>query len=152
MTCYVLEKGSMRRDEIKANLHAFIDRLPDTKSWEVEVSEYHPARSDKQRKSLFGVAYKAIMEQCGLQGDKEKKRLHNDFCGDYFGWCDGGIGTRRPVRTTTTNERGERDKISTLQALDMYAFIQRTAAEYGVDVPNPDPFWREKAIAERAAA
>jgi len=152
MTTYVLNKGDPSREIVRANLHSFIDRLPDTHSFEVDVHRYAKPRSDKQRKSLFGVAYKAIMDQCGLQGEKEKNRLHNDFCGDYFGWRDGGIGTRRPVRTTTINELGEREEISTLQALDMYAFIQRTAAEYGIDVPDPDPFWREKAVSERAAA
>lgn len=152
MTTYVLRKGDMDRELVRANLHSFIDRLPDTQSFEIDVHRYTKPRSDKQRKSLFGVAYKAIMAQCGLQGEREKERLHLDFCGGYFGWRDGGIGTRRPIRTTTINEMGERQEIDTLTALDMYAFIQRTCAEYGVDVPDPDPFWREKAASERAAA
>jgi len=31
------------------------------------------------------------------------------------------------------------------EALEFYAFIQERAAEYGYDVPDPDPMWRARA-------
>jgi hypothetical protein len=136
---YTLEKGSKHRAAIKANLHAFIDRLPETKSWRVEVKESHKERTLDQNAAVFGVAYKVIMDAVGLRGDAERKELHRDYCGDFFGWVDAGLGRRKPRRTTTTNERGERDVIDTVTMAAMYAFIQQQAAEYGIDVPDPDP-------------
>jgi hypothetical protein len=59
------------------------------------------------------------------------------------------MGHRRPVRTTTTNEAGERDVVDTVTMARMYDFIQRTAAGYGIDVPSPDPMWSQR---ERLAA
>lgn len=145
---YILHAKHPDRELVRANLHAFIDRLPDTKSWQVIIEQYHKPSTAKQRRSLFGVAYKAIMEATGLRGSRDKERLHENMCGEFFGWKDAPMVGRVPVRTTTTNERGEREKITTLVALEMYAHIQHLAAEYGVDVPDPDPLWREKAQRE----
>ncbi len=136
---YALHKGDDRRCHVLANLHAFIDRLPLSKSWRIEIKELRKERTLEQNAAMFGVAYAAIMEATGVQGDAEQRQLHNDFCGEYFGWTEGPLGQRRPVRTTTTNERGERDVIDTARMADFYAFVQRRAAEYGIDVPDPDP-------------
>ena len=143
MQAYTLNKGHHGRATVKANLHAFIDRLPDTKSWKVEIKEARPERTDSQLGALFGVAYDVIMEATGLQGDAEKKQLHRDMCGDFFGWADGGLGRAKPKRTTTTNEHGDRDVIDTQTMAAFYDFIQRKAAEFGIDVPAPDPLWHE---------
>ena len=140
---YALHKLDPRRDLVRANAHAFIDRLPLTKSWRIEIKELHKERSLEQNDAMFGVAYKIIMEASGLEGDAEKRQLHRDFCGDFFGWTDGPMGHRRPLRTTTTNERGERDLIDTATMAQFYAFVQRKAAEFGIDVPDPDPIWAD---------
>lgn len=108
-------------------------------------------RTRKQIASLFGVAYASLMAQMGLRGQADKDALHRDFCGDYFGWVEAaacGSFKRRPRRTTSTDERGNRDVICTRQQLDFYAFIQQTAAEFGYDVPDPDPEWHRKAERE----
>lgn len=142
---YALHKADLRRDLVRANLHAFIDRLPGTKSWRIEVKELRKERSLDQNAAMFGVAYAAIMAASGLQGDDERRQLHRNFCGDFFGWTSGPLGQRRPVRTTTTNQFGERDVIDTRTMAEFYEFIQRKAAEYGIDVPAPDPLWAEAA-------
>lgn len=149
---YTLHANDPGRALVKANAHAFIDRLPESKPWEIEIRPRRKTRSAKQRKSLFGVAYKAIMDATGLQGDADKRQLHRDMCGEFYGWTDGPLNLRKPVRTTTRNERGEPEEITTVDALELYAFIQRKAAEFGIDVPDPDPLWREKAVRERLAA
>ena len=141
---YALHKGDMRRALVLANLHAFIERLPATKSWRIEIKELRKERTLDQNAALFGVAYAAIMAATGLEGEREREELHRNFCGDYFGWAPGPLGHRRPVRTTTTNERGERDVLDTQGMAEFYDFIQRQAAEYGIDVPSPDPLWRER--------
>jgi hypothetical protein len=147
---YTLNANGPERGQVLANAHAFIDRLPLDKAWVIEVSPFVNKRSKKQRGSLFGVAYKAIMEATGLQGAQDKKDLHQFFCEEYFGFVEAtGISPRRPKRTTTKNAQGDRDEISTVDALDMYAFIQRRAAENGIDVPDPDPMYAQR---ERLAA
>ena len=107
---------------------------------DVAVEPHKKERTVKQRSSLFGVAYASLMAQMGLRGQADKDALHRDFCGDYFGWVETkacGSFNRRPLRTTTTDENGNRDVIDTKRQLDFYAFIQQQAAGYGYDVPDP---------------
>lgn len=147
---YQLNANGPERQDVLLNAVGFLKRLPADKSWVVSIEPFRKTRSQKQRGSLFGVAYKAIMEAMGLRGSKDKNDLHEFFCGEYFGWTEATpLMKSRPVRTTTKNERGEPDEISTVDALDMYAFIQQRAAENGIDVPDPDPMWGQR---ERLAA
>ena len=130
------------------SLSRFLAMCLPGKELTVTVEEYRPARSTKQRSALFGCAYKALMPQMGLSGEREKDQLHEQFCGEYWGWRDVQIMGRtvqRPRRTTTVDEHGKRDVIGVAEQLEFYAFIQRTAAEYGYDVPDPDPAWRDRA-------
>lgn len=146
---YQLNANGPERQGVTQRAHDFIDRLPADKSWVITVEPYVKKRSLDQNAATFGLAYKVIMEATGLEGDAERKQLHRDFCGDFFGWVDGPMGQRRPARTTTTNERGERDVIDATTMARMYDFIQRKAAEYGIDVPSPDPMYGQR---ERLAA
>lgn len=141
---YILHAGDAGAGVILHNAISFLTRLTKEKSWEIEIREWHKPRSPKQRKALFGVAYKIIMEHVGLEGEDEKRALHRYFCGQFFGLKKDELGRDVPVRTTTKNERGEDDEISTLEALKMYAHIQRRAAENGIDVPDPDPALSEE--------
>jgi len=141
---YILNANDDNRDHVRANAQGFIDRLPSDKSWQIEVREWHKPRSGQQRKALFAAAYGAIMEATGLQGEREKNQLHEYMCMEFWGSKPGVMpGMVVPVRTTTTNERGERDEIDAATAIEFYEFIQRKGAECGIDVPDPDPFWRE---------
>ena len=148
---HVLNKLDPRRDGILTSTIARLQALPLEASWEVTVQRYVRERTDRQRRSMFGVAYKALMEFSGLRGSREKEQLHWWMCGEYYGWRQSVIGNRVPARTTTTNERGERDVISTVDQLDFYAFLQQQGAKVGCEVPDPDPFWREKAEREAHA-
>lgn len=140
---FVLHPNDTSRPRVLANLIGFLQELPDTKAWEISIIRYVKARTDKQRKALFGAAYKALMEFSGLQGSEDKNELHRFMCGEYFGWIEDAFGRKTPLRTTTKNERRERDEISVEAALDFYAFLQRRGAEVGCFVPDPDPFWKE---------
>lgn len=115
----------------------------------VTVERDVPTRSTLQNKALWGCAYKALEEQTG----NEPEDLHRYFCGEFFGWQKYevmGAWTKRPVRTTTTNEAGERDVIDKMRMAEFYDFIQDRAARVGFDVPDPDPEWFMKD--ERRAA
>ena len=105
-------------------------------------------RSLSQLGALFGVAYKILMREIGLRGEREKAELHDTFCGEYWGWRTVEVmGVRRqmPKRTTTTDEQGKRDVISTREQIDFYEFIQQRAAGMGWDIPDPDKNWRIRA-------
>lgn len=120
----------------KPALMAFLDRLPSEKKWRVTVSRHHKTRSNEQNRALFGVAYKTIREATGNDIDD----LHTLMCGEYFSWVETEVlGKKRmkPRRTTTTDENGKRDVLSTADFSDFYAFVQQKAAEYGVYVPSP---------------
>ena len=138
---YTLHANGPERGQVLANAIAFLQRLPLSKSWKIEVKEARKERTLSQCNAMFGVAYAAIMEATGLEGDAEKEQLHRNFCGDFFGWIDKPMLGRVPMRTTTRNERGERDVIDTAAMARFYEFIQRQVAEYGIDCPSPDPLW-----------
>lgn len=135
---YVLHKGDPNRDLVRANLDSFLNRLPDTKSWQVEVKEYRKSRSNAQNNALFGVAYPAICRETGYDPDE----LHEAMCKKFFGTVERevmGEVTKRPARTTTTNVYGQRDVLNAAEFADFYAMVQRIGAEAGIDVPDPDP-------------
>ncbi len=138
---YVLHAKDPARAGVLAHLHEFLERLPDTKSYTVELRLFYKSRTLPQGSALFGVAYDAIMEACGLRGKKDKEYLHQFFCEQFFGTVETPYGGKRARRTTTTNERGEKELIDTRTMSEMYAFIQQYMAERGIDVPDPDPLW-----------
>lgn len=145
---YTLNANGPERGNVLAKVHAFVDRLPTSKSWRIEIKEARKERTGHQNRALFGCAYPAIKAVTGDDIDD----LHESFCGKFFGWVDRevmGEFKRRPFRTTTTDENGERDVLPTVVFAEFYNTVQRIAAEVGIDVPDPDPFWREQ---HRAAA
>lgn len=139
MQRYVLHAGDPTREIVLGNLRRFIDRLPEGKSWKIEIREHRAERSDKQNRALWGVAYPPIMEATGLEGERDKLLLHEHFCELYFGHVDHPILGRRPRRTTTRNEHGERDPLDKVEMASFYDFVQRQAAGFGIDVPDPAP-------------
>ena len=149
-TTFTLNPKHLNRANVLHNAITFIVQLPDDKPWDITVERHVKARSDKQRRSLFGVAYKAMMEFSGLQGDQDKRDLHAFWCKEYYGTKVDAFGREVPVRTTTKDERGQKSEISTVEALEFYSFLQRRGAEVGCYVPDPDVFWREKADKEAA--
>jgi len=129
-------------DCIAVNAACAISSLDKTKLWDIEIRPHVKVRSESQRKSLFGLAYKILMEFIGLRGAEDKQYLHNHFCIKYFGQHP--RLPNKPLRTTTKNELGEREEISTKVAIEFYALIQQMAAELGVVIPDPDPMWRDE--------
>ena len=148
MQKYQLNANGPERSQVLANAHAFLDRLPVNKSWKVEVKEARKERSNPQNNALFGVAYPALVEATGYTPDE----LHEAFCRRYFGSVGVDVLGQcivRPVRTTTTNEDGEREVMDAAEFAKFYDMVQMVGAEAGVDVPSPDPMWSQR---ERLAA
>jgi len=140
---YILHASDQRRATVLANAHAFLDRLPADRSWELQIKRHAKTRTLKQNRALFGPCYDTLCEFCGYQGAREKERLHWQMCGEFFGWKPDPLLGQVPERTTTTNELGEYDVIDTRTMAEFYAFLQRKGASIGCDVADPDPFWQE---------
>jgi len=138
----VLQPNEDRKKVIR-EIEWFLSTLPADKPYLIDITKLVKKRSNLQNKALWGVAYKVI---CDATGYKDQD-LHVLLCGEYFGW---GVidlfGNKKkvPIRTTTHNDRGERDVISTEELASYYQFIQVFAANYSVDVPDPDPKWNLK--------
>jgi len=136
-----LAVSELHTDAERDSYLAFVKAQPLPLS--VECKRWTKPRSDPQNNALWGVAYVAIRDGTG-QDDLEQ--MHRDFCGDFFGWDEYefmGRRRRRPRRTTTTNEEGRKEKVPTDVFAKFYEFIQRQGAEYGVYVPDPEP-WKAR--------
>lgn len=136
------------RAKVLGALIGLLQALKPDWEWVVTIKRYRKDRTAEQNNALFGVAYKAITEATG----HEDHDLHEFFCGEFFGWVERdvfGQRKRKPRRTTTRDEHGKRDVLPTDKFAELYDFIQRRMAVFGVYVPDPDPMWR---MNERSAA
>lgn len=129
-------------ESVKGHAIAYIHRLSDDRSWQIEIAEKKDPRSNRQNATLCGVKYPVLMEFIGLRGAQDKQDLHEYFCGEYFGWREQSIMGRRrlrPKRTTTTDEAGKRSVMSDRDFWDFVEFVDQKAAEQGCVLPDPDP-------------
>ena len=136
MTAYVLAKGHPDRAIVLGNVQSFLARLPDTKSWSIEVSEYHKPRSDSQNRYLWGVAYKALRDATG----QDAEDWHEYMLGEWSGWEEYELFGRKKLRPMRRSS-----KLTTAEFCDYVAFIQQRAAEHGIMIPDADPFAQETA-------
>lgn len=123
-----------------ARVVAFLSALPRDKDIKVTIGEAKKDRSLEQNNALYGVAYKALSEFTGYTGPE----LHEMFLRSYFGEVEVevlGQRFKKARRTTTTDERGNRKLLSTIEFMDFYRHIQQKGAEINCWVPDPDPMW-----------
>jgi hypothetical protein len=135
---FVLNANDDGRERVLDQCTGFLGRLPKAKAWKVEITPYSKPRSLDQNAAAYGLAEKTLMEFIGERGEAAKKRLHEDLCCGYFGEVKTLTG-RKPKRTTTTDEFGERKVLDAKEFADFYEFIVQTAAEIGCFIPDPDP-------------
>lgn len=135
---FVLHANDSVRVNVLANCKRFLDLLPASKSWRVEISQWSKSRSSAQCRYLNGVAYKLIGDALGFERDDISEYL----CGQWFGWrtkaLPGGRSEQVPVRTTTTDQDGKRAVLSVKEFAEYVEFCQRFAAEHGIHVPDPE--------------
>jgi hypothetical protein len=112
--------------------------------WELIVRPFKRERTNQQNKYLRGVAAQLIAESSGF----ENEEVHEYLCGTYWGWrqerCPKTPSNPKgikdvPIRTTTTNEQGERDVLGKRDFWDFVEFVQRFGAKHGIFIPDPDP-------------
>lgn len=123
---------------------AFLAALDPAKQWELIVRPFKRPRSNPQNAYERGVACVKLATAIGYDPDD----VHDFLCGTYWGWkqvsCPKTPSNPKgikdePIRTTTTNERGERDVLNKQDYWDFVEFIQRFGAKHGVYIPDPDP-------------
>jgi len=144
---FVLQRGPRNL----TRLVAFLSSLATDKEFKVSIGLVRKERSVDQNKALYGVAYKALSEFTGYRA----LELHDHFLRAYFGEVEFevmGIKHVRPRRTTTTDEEGNRQVLSTIEFADYYRFLQQQGAELGCWVPDPDPMWHLHREEEHAHA
>ena len=139
----IFQIPSDKRDAVVSNLAGFVLKYLPGKQLRVSVDRITNRRTNQQNRALWGCAYRALSDQTG----NDMEDLHLYFCGEYFGWNNVLVMNQRrhkPIRTTTHNEHGERDVISTIELAAFYAFVQQRSAQLGYDIPDPDPEWTQE--------
>ena len=127
---FVLRAGDPWRGNIRANLSSFVDRLPESKSWRIEIGEYHKTRSSEQNRYLWGVCYATLRDATG----QDVNDWHEYMLGECFGWEEYEMFGRKKLRPARRSSR-----LSTAEFADFVAFIQQRAAENGIYIPDPEP-------------
>lgn len=113
-----------------ARLMGFLTAFPMDKAIKVTVVEARSTRSLEQNAYLWGVVYPTVLQH--LPG-WDANDLHEYFLGEWSGWQTlEGFGRKRlkPIRRSS--------KLSTSEFIDFVDFIQRTMAEKGVVIPDPN--------------
>ncbi len=137
---FFILRNNVYRDIVKANAIEYIERLDVNKETEVIVREIKGTRSQQQNRALWGLAYDTILKQGGeSMAGWEMQDLHEYFLGEHFGWEVVelfGKTRQRPIKRSS--------KLSKSEFASFFDFIQRKAAEFGVQIPDPDPNWNLK--------
>jgi hypothetical protein len=146
------EKRAFRAQRIAT----FLAALDCEKPWELTIQLFKRSRSSQQNRYERGVACKLLSEATGYEVDE----IHEYLCGAYFGWkhvkCPKTPNNPKgvkdvPIRTTTTNENGDRAVLNKQDFWDFVAFIQRFGAKHNVFIPDPDPdYWKHEKQREAA--
>jgi len=138
MSSFVLHRNASNRSQILANCVSFLSQLPDDKPWQVSITPYRKERSSPQNRYLHGVVYKTLSDALGFDSSDVAEYL----LGTYYGWNEralpGGRRESKPMRTTTTDENGDRKVLSKAEFADYVDFCLRYGAEHGIYIPSPE--------------
>lgn len=142
------------RPEVIARISTCLLGLKAGKAYRITIKEDMDDRTSQQNRYLNGVPYKLIGELTGFERDEVSEQM----CALYWGWREKKVprtphnpsGIRDvPMRTTTTDENGDRDVLDTKAFWEYVEFLQRFGAKYGVYIPDPDPSYSKLAREQR---
>jgi hypothetical protein len=123
-TFHLRKGGSIDR------LVSFLSALLRDHDVDVTVKRHRDRRSDQQNRYLWGAVYPAILKH--LEG-WDAEDIHEFCLGEWSGWeILEGLGRKRmkPLRRSS--------KLSTTEFMDFVDHIQRTMAEKGIYIPDPN--------------
>lgn len=136
---YADDRDVQRAGKIERLIASITHGLKAGKPIEVVVGKYHKPRTPEANAYLWAVPYAMMSEASG----EERQEIHMVMCRQYFGEKVVEImGEKysRPVRTTTTNEKGEAEWLGPGPFAEFVDYVIRQAAFwYGLDVPPPTP-------------
>lgn len=127
---FILHANDANRTRIVANLQKFIDALPATKPWKIEIAQYQKRRSDQQNRYLWGVVYPAF---CKVLDGWDAEDVHEFLLGEHFGWeTFDGLGRKKvkPIRRSS--------KLTKVEFAEYVDHAIRIAADHGIYVPAPE--------------
>lgn len=141
--------------DIERVVHA-LEVLPEEREWKVTIEPAKSKRSTDANEYYWG----CVLEMIGNHTGYEKDELHEYFCGLRWGWKQQRVPKTpnnpagiedRPIRSTTTDAKGNRAVLAIMEFYEYVEFVRRFAASrLGLMIPDPDKNWKEKL--ERAAA
>jgi len=138
MTHNVITLPPKNRERMVEQVLKFLLGAHPGKPVNVKVSVARPERTDPQNRYLFGVAYALLAPLMGFSAEE----IHEWMCGEHFGWVSrqlpGGRTEQKPFRTTTRDENGDADKLDGRAFWDFVEHVQRTSAQAGVFIPDPN--------------
>lgn len=109
-------------------------QLDPKKKYRVIVSLYKRARSLGMNAAHWAGVITPMAEFIG----DSPEEVHRDLCGLYFGWVETKWGGRKPRRTTTHNEDGERDVLNWEEMSNFMHLCKAKASELGVAISEAD--------------
>lgn len=124
------ETFTIRKGGELTRLVSYLGTLLRDKNLKVTVAEHRNNRSEQQNRYLWGVCYPAILKH--LPG-WDAEDLHEFCLGQWSGWeVLEGLGRKRlkPLRRSS--------KLTTVEFMEFVDHIQRTMAEKGIYVPDPN--------------
>lgn len=135
------------RETVIARIAACLAGLKAGKAYRILIKEEADDRTVQQCRYLNGVPYKLLSDFTGYERDE----ISSHLCGLRWGFKQVRVPRTqnnprgiedRPVRTTTTDEQGNRDVLSTRDFWEYVEFCQRFGAQHGVYIPDPDPSYK----------
>jgi hypothetical protein len=146
---YILHpKGDSTRDGVMQNVSKEIATLDDSFAWKISIVRYRKPRTLDSNQYLWSVVYPYLVRELGFTDEDLHEFYLMEFFGRYIHTKPNGEKVSRPVRTTTTDENGDKDTLDGKTFWDFVEHIRRKASEGGVYIPDPDKFWKEKRDAD----
>lgn len=123
------------RERVKANLFAFIEKLPADKPWRVKIELLRKQRTLPQN-ALYWEWLTAIGNEIGYTKDE----MHDTFREKFLPWREVEVcGVRRKILTSTSSP-----EFTTAMMAEYMSHIDRFAAqELGIVLPTPSDFLNE---------
>jgi hypothetical protein len=145
MSTFVIHKaGDSTREGVMANALLAVSAVDPKDAWRIDIKRYRKRRSNDANEYLWSGVYPPMVRELGFTAEE----WHEEMLIRYFGKVEhttpGGRINVTPIRTTTTNENGDRDVLPGKDFWDFVEFIRRQASLAGVYIEEPDPFWKER--------
>ena len=131
--------GHPAHDTVKATISALLASLSNNRPMQVTFDEL--AFSREAQGYWHGTVVKTIRD--AMFPGEAPAEVHEYLMGSHYGWKPSAVtGHSKPIRTTTTDEHGNANKLRKSEMGDLIEWAIAWAAERGVYVPEPVKGWK----------